>query len=72
MRRIGRLAGLDNAALDECLKDGEKAEALVAWYTENAEADKVSSTPSFIIDGEKHSNMSYADMKDILDEALAG
>ena len=72
LRKIGRLAGLDNAALDECLKDAEKAEALVAWYTENAEEDEISSTPSFVIDGKKHSNMSYSDMKDILDEALAG
>ena len=72
LRKIGRLAGLDNETLDECLKDGAKAEALVAWYTENSKEDDISSTPSFVIDGKKHANMSYADMKEILDEALAG
>ena len=72
LRKIGRLAGLDNETLDECLKDGEKAEALVAWYTENSKEDDISSTPSFVIDGKKHSNMSYADMKELLDDALAG
>ena len=72
LRKIGRLAGLDNETLDECLKDGAKAEGLVAWYTENSEKDDISSTPSFVIDGKKHSNMSYADMKDLLDAALAG
>ena len=72
LRKIGRLAGLDNETLDECLKDGAKAEALVAWYTENSKEDDISSTPSFVIDGKKHSNMSYADMKELLDDALAG
>ncbi|MFD2739670.1 DsbA family protein [Sulfitobacter aestuarii] len=72
LRKIGRLAGLDNEALDACLKDGEKAEALVAWYQQNAEADGINSTPSFVIDGEKHANMSYDDMKELLDAALEG
>ena len=72
LRKIGRLAGLDNDALEACLQDGEQAQALVAWYKENAEADGIESTPSFVINGKKYSNMAYADMKEILDEALAG
>ena len=43
---------------------------MVAWYQANAEADDVNSTPTLIIDGEKHSNMPYADLKAILDEKL--
>ncbi len=72
LRKIGRLAGMDNDTIEACLQDGEKAKTLVAWYQENAEADEINSTPSFIINGKKHSNMSYADMKEIIDEELAG
>lgn len=70
LRKIGRLAGLDNETLDACLKDGEQAETLVAWYRENAEADDIDSTPSFVINGKKYSNMPYEEMKELLDAAL--
>lgn len=70
LRKIGRLAGLDNEALEACLQDGERAQALVAWYQQNAEADGITSTPSFVINGKKHANMAYADMKKLIDEAL--
>jgi protein-disulfide isomerase len=72
LRKIGRLAGLDNEAIEACLQDGDRAQAMVAWYQKNAEADDIDSTPSFIINGKKHSNMSFADMKKIIDDALAG
>ena len=51
LRKIGRLAGLDDEALDECLNDGTQAETLVAWFRENAEKDDITSTPSFVIEG---------------------
>jgi protein-disulfide isomerase len=70
LRRIGRTAGLTNDQLDACLSDGEKAQTLVAWYQENAEADGIEATPSFIIDGQKYSNMPYADFVEILDGKL--
>ena len=70
LRKIGRLAGLDNAELDACLQDGEKAQSLVAWWEENQKADDINSTPSFIINGKKYSNMPYAEMKEIIDAAL--
>ncbi|WP_298859334.1 DsbA family protein [uncultured Sulfitobacter sp.] len=71
LRKIGRLAGLDNETLEACLQDGDRAQNLVAWYQENAKADGIDSTPSFVINGKKHANMSYEDMKAIIDEALA-
>ena len=70
LRRIGRVAGLENAQLEACLADNDNAQALVAWYQQNAEADDVNSTPTLVIDGEKHGNMAYADLKAILDEKL--
>ena len=71
LRRIGLTAGIEPEALDACLSDGTMAQTLVAWFEENAEADNVTSTPTLIIDGEKYSNMSYADLSALIDERLA-
>ncbi|QDY68376.1 DsbA family protein [Qingshengfaniella alkalisoli] len=70
LKRIGKTAGLTDEALDACLQDGAKAEALVAWYEENAKADDISSTPSFIVNDEKFSNMSYDDFAKAIDERV--
>ncbi|KIN63110.1 Thiol:disulfide interchange protein, DsbA family [Sulfitobacter noctilucicola] len=72
LRKIGRLAGLDSNKLEACLQDAEMAQTLVAWYQENGERDDITSTPSFLINGTKHSNMNYADMKALLDAELNG
>ena len=69
LRRIGRLAGLDGDAMEACLQDADNARTLVAWYQENAQADDISSTPSFVINGQKYSNMAYSDMAAIIDAA---
>lgn len=71
LRRIGRTSGLSNDQLDACLQDAEKAQALVAWNDANTKADGISGTPSFVIEGELYSNMSYADFAALLDEKLA-
>ncbi len=70
LRKIGRLAGLDNDTLEACLQDAEMAQTLVAWYQENGERDNIDSTPSFLINGAKHSNMAYANMKQLIDAEL--
>lgn len=70
LRKIGRLAGLDSETIEGCLQDAEKAQTLVAWDEENRSRDDVNSTPSFVINGEKHSNMAYSDMQQLLDAAL--
>jgi len=56
--------------LDMCLNDADKAKTLVAWFQENAEADEVNSTPTLIINGEKHSNMTYEELKTLIDGML--
>lgn len=71
LRKIGRIAGLGNDELEACLTDGDKLRALVEWYQGNAEEDEISSTPSFVIDGELYSNMNYGDFAEILDAKLA-
>ena len=70
LRKIGRLAGMDGDTLEACLNDDEKAKALVAWYQEKAGADNIDSTPSFVINGKKYSNMSFVEMSVILDAAI--
>ena len=69
LRKIGRLAGLDNDSIEACLQDGDNLRTLVAWYQENAERDGIQSTPSFVIDGRTYNNMSYDEMKRLIDEA---
>ena len=70
LRRLGRSAGLGEEQLAACLQDGEKAQALVAEFQRNAEADNVNSTPSFVIGGETHSNQPYEDLAELIDEQL--
>ncbi|MGR3377954.1 DsbA family protein [Salipiger abyssi] len=71
LRKIGRLAGIENDALDACMSDGEQLKALVGWYQANVEKDGFNSTPSFVIDGELYTNMSYSKFAEILDERVA-
>lgn len=70
LRKIGKTAGLNNEQLDACLNDGEKAKAMVALYQQNVKADEVNSTPTFIINGEKFTNMNYEDFAAAIDEKL--
>ena len=62
---------LAKEGMDACRKDNCKAKARVAAYQTNATKDGIDSTPSFVIDGQKYSNMSYEDFAKILDEKLA-
>ncbi|MFN4159307.1 MAG: DsbA family protein [Gemmobacter sp.] len=71
LRRIGKVAGVDDAQLDSCLNDGQMAQAMVNRFQETTAADDVQGTPTLIINGKKHANMSYADLRVILDAELA-
>jgi protein-disulfide isomerase len=70
LRKIGRIAGLEGDQLEACLSNNEKARGLIEWYQANAEEHGINSTPSFVIDGETYSNMSYDEFQEILDEKL--
>lgn len=71
LRTLGKTAGLTGEEIDACLADQEMATKLVATFQAHAEADGINATPTLVIDGEKHSNMSYADLKAIIDARLA-
>lgn len=70
LKKIGRVAGMDDATLEACLQDGDKARTLVAWFQDHAARDDVRATPSFVIDGEKVSNQPYEDFKAMFDAKL--
>jgi protein-disulfide isomerase len=71
LKTIGRAAGLEDAAMDACLNDTANAEALIKQFQTNFEADGVQGTPTLFINGAKHGNMAYADLKAIIDAELA-
>lgn len=70
LRKIGLVAGLEKDQLEACLADEDNARALVAWFQTNATEDDVTGTPTLFINGEKHSNMTYADLRELLDAEL--
>ena len=70
LRRFGKTAGLTDTQLDQCFTDAEGAQKLYARYLQQAEEDGVTSTPTFIIDGARHSNMPYAEMVELINAAL--
>jgi protein-disulfide isomerase len=72
IKTIGLAAGLDQATLDACLNDQAKAEAMIAQFEKNMAADGVQGTPTIFVNGEKHSNMAWEDLKAIIDAELAG
>lgn len=68
--KIGRIAGLKNEDMEACLQDQDMAKALIADFQKNAEADGISATPSFVINGVKHDNQAYGGFKKVLDAML--
>jgi protein-disulfide isomerase len=72
LRKIGAVAGVDKDQMEACLQDGTKAQTLVAWYQEHAEADGIESTPSFVLNGTKIANQSYDSLKALIEAELEG
>ncbi|MEM1164642.1 MAG: DsbA family protein [Pseudomonadota bacterium] len=71
IQQIGRRAGLSQGQLSACLSDQDYAKTLVEAYQDNAEADAVRSTPTFIIGGKHHSgDMTFEDFAALLDAEL--
>ena len=70
LRRIGLTAGLDGAQIDACLSDAATAQALYARFEETTEADGITATPTFVIDGEAVANKPYPQIAADIDAAL--
>ncbi|MEL6570051.1 MAG: DsbA family protein [Pseudomonadota bacterium] len=71
LRTLAKTAGMNDETLDACMSDAAKAESLVGWYQTNAERDGINSTPSFLIGGDKYNNMTYDEMKAVIDAKLS-
>ena len=71
LKTIGKAAGMNDEQLDACFNDQKLAEAMVKRFEETMAEDGVEATPTLFINGTKHSNMSYTDLKALIDAELA-
>ena len=71
LRKIGLKAGMTDDQMTACWDDTAKVEQLIATFQENAKADDIQATPTFIIGGETVPNQSWDSMKEIIDDKLA-
>ncbi|MBB1499268.1 DsbA family protein [Paracoccus sp. MC1862] len=71
LRKIGAMAGYSTEQMDACWQDTAKVESLLATFQQNAVADKIEGTPTFIIGGETVRNAPWEQLKAEIDEKLA-
>ena len=71
LKTIGLTAGLDQAALDACLNDQAKAEAMIKQFEANMAADGVTGTPTVFVNGANLGNPGYEDLKTAIEAELA-
>ncbi|KGJ03919.1 Protein-disulfide isomerase [Paracoccus halophilus] len=71
LRKIGTAAGLTEEQMDSCWADKQKIADLVTTFQQNATADEIDGTPTFMIAGEKVQNQPWPDLKKIIDAKLA-
>lgn len=71
LRKIGLRAGMTEDQMNACWEDSAKVEQLVATFQQNATADEIDATPTFMIGGEKVPNQSWDALKEIIDDKLA-
>ena len=67
---VGRQSGLTDEKSKMCMEDSNLAEELIEIFKKNTTADGISSTPSFVINGELIQNMSYDELKKVIDGKL--
>ncbi len=64
LKQIGRTAGLSNADIDRCVADQPALDRIVAGIKEAQAKFDVDSTPSFVINGKKYTNMPFDDYQE--------
>jgi len=70
LRSIALSMGVTDEAFRTCFYDQAKAELLVETEARNKREHGIGSTPSFVINGTTHSNMSYDEFASRIDAAL--
>lgn len=71
LRRIGLKAGMTEEQMTACWNDTAKVEQLIATFQQNATADEVEATPTFMIGDEKVPNQAWDGMREIIEAKLA-
>jgi len=67
LAQIGRTAGMSQATIDGCVTDQARVDRIVAGYQEAQSSFDVRSTPTFIINGEKHTGtLAFEDIEKIV------
>ena len=67
---MGRQAGLTDEESLACMQDDNLAEELVVSFQENAKRDNISSTPSFLINGQLVKNLPFLEFEEIIEKYL--
>ena len=67
---VGRQSGLTDEKSRMCMEDSTSAEQLIEIFKQNTSADGISSTPSFVTNGELMQKMSYDELKKVIEGKL--
>jgi protein-disulfide isomerase len=68
---IGRQAGMTDADMGACLQDADFAQALVAQFQKHATEHDIDATPSFVLEGDRLTNMPWPEFRAKIEEKLA-
>ena len=68
--RIGRIAGMTEESMGQCLQDRDMALAMIEVSEAQRTAAGINSTPSLVVDGVNHRSVSYAELASLIDAAL--
>ena len=67
---IGRQVGLEDEDINHCMQNKEKSLNMIDAYLENSKLDKITSTPTIVINGKLFKNTNFADLKGEIDRLL--
>ena len=67
---IGRQVGIEEKKINSCFKNKNKSLNLIDAYLKNSKSDKITSTPSIVLNGKLMEYSSFADLKAQLDGIL--
>ena len=70
LSKIGRLAGISNAAFGECMKNETIQNAVLSQRLEADKKYHVNSTPTLIINNKRYRSMEFPELKAVLDALL--
>jgi protein-disulfide isomerase len=70
LKNIGKLAGLTESKINNCFKDEQIVDSIINTRTFAERKYNINSTPSFIINNKKYSDMSYENFEKIIENLI--